>query len=567
MTNEQAVHAIPVASHVVADQSEALQFLGFAHTHGLAAPATRIDTHGAVVFLAGDSAYKVKRAVRFPFMDLSTLAKRRAACEAEVTVNRPGAPSIYLGTVPITRSKDGLELGGTGEPIEWAVCMRRFDERQTLDQVAERGELSDGLLAKLVRAILAAHARAPLRPGLPATESLRRYVRQNRDAFAESAGLFPRDRAEALTASAQNQLEKRRELLLDRGRAGFVRRCHGDLHLRNIVLLGGEPTLFDAVEFDDAIATGDVLYDLAFLLMDLWERGLKAAANLVLNRYLWGSDTAQIRGLASLPLFLSLRAAIRAKVIAASLPHLSGSAHDTGLADAREYFAAAERFLEPSAARVVAIGGLSGSGKTTLSRAVAPYIGRPPGAVHLRSDIERKVMAGVDETDRLPASAYTEAATEAVYASLKQKAKLVLAAGQSVVVDAVHAKLVEREAIEGTAASAGVRFSGLWLEAPTEILIERVTQRTGDASDATEAVVQLQAAYELGSMRWTRLNTASNTRDQALNALGIPPSTIYTRRGNLNDPPAPPATSPSAHGHARRNDGKARQQHAGPRPR
>ncbi len=395
MTTENVATQNTGKAHVVADQSEVLALLADPRTHELSTQPVRIDTHGAVVFLAGDNAYKVKRAVSFPFMDLSTLAKRKAACEAEIAVNAADAPAIYLGAVPVTRGENGLELGGSGEAVEWVVHMRRFDERRTLDHIAERGGLSPTLLAKLVRAILVSYARAPLRKGAPAAESLRRYLQQNKDAFGESAELFPKERVEALTARSEDMLKRHWELLLERGRTGYVRRCHGDLHLRNIVLLGDEPTLFDAVEFDDAIATGDVLYDLSFLLMDLWERGLKSEANLVLNRYLWGSDEAQIPGLAALPLFLSVRAAIRAKVVAASLPHLSGKERETRAAEARQYFEAAEYFLEPQAPRVVAIGGLSGTGKTTLAAAIAPHLGRPPGAIHLRSDIERKLLAGV----------------------------------------------------------------------------------------------------------------------------------------------------------------------------
>ena len=233
--------------------------------------------------------------------------------------------------------------------------------------------------------------------------------------------------------------------------------------------------------------------------MDLWERNLRSEANLVLNRYLWGSGEEQIRGLAALPLFLSIRATIRAKVIAASLPHLDSDERTAATADALRYFAAAERFLEPHSPRLVAIGGLSGSGKTTLAAAIAPFVGRPPGAVHLRSDIERKLLAGIDDTDRLPADSYTQAASDAVYETLRRKAGLVLAASQSVIVDAVHERFGEREAIEATAASAGVPFSGIWLDAPVDVLVDRVRARTADASDATEQVVQLQARRDIGS--------------------------------------------------------------------
>ena len=507
-------------SHVVADQSEIFDFLADPGTHG--GPVRRIDTHGAVVFLAGENAWKVKRAVRFPFMDFSTLAKRKAACAAEVAINRPNAPDLYRGVVPIVRDGDGLRLGGAGEPVEWAVHMRRFDESRTLDRVATDG-LGRDLLARLAAAVIASHERAPVRDGAAATDALARYVEENREAFAETPDLFPPDRAAALTRAAGDALSALRPLLLARGEAGFVRRCHGDLHLRNIVLLDGEPVLFDAIEFDDAIATGDVLYDLAFLLMDLWERDLRAEANLLLNRYLWGTDEAHLQGLAALPLFLSLRAAIRAKVTAAALPHLTGEARGKAAAEARRYFAFAETFLAPAPAFLLTVGGLSGTGKSTLAAALTPRLGRPPGAVHLRSDVERKRLFGVPETERLPADAYDPAVTREVYARLQRQATLAVSAGSAVVVDAVHARPDERAAIEAVARDAGCAFAGLWLEAPAAVLTKRVEARRGDASDAGAAVVAQQVGYDVGPVGWRRLDASIGTEaltGAALAALG-----------------------------------------------
>ena len=508
-------------AHVVEDQSAIFDFLGDPRTHGTRDKPLRIDTHGAVVFLAGENAYKVKRAVKFPFMDLSTRDKRKAACEAEIAVNRADAPSVYLETLPVTRSDGGFRLGGPGDAVEWVVHMRRFDETRTLDLVAEKEGLPPPLLAGLVRAILASHARAPVKEGRPAAESLRAYLSQSDAAFKESPELFPAERVEALTRRSNDMLTRCWDLLLERGDEGFVRRNHGDLHLRNIVLLGDEPTLFDAVEFDDAIATGDVLYDLAYLLMDLWERGLKAEANLVLNRYLWGSGASMIRGLAALPIFLSIRAAIRSKVIAAALPHLAGARREAMAVEAQQYFRAAEAFLELTPPRLAAIGGLSGSGKTTLAAAVAPLIGSAPGAVHLRSDIERKLLAGVEETTRLPASAYTPQSTADVYSALRGKAAAVLQASYSVIVDAVHAYPAERQAVEAIAAEAGVSFSGLWLDAPEVVLMQRVHSRMGDASDAMESVVEKQLGYDLGEIDWPRIDATCPFDERVRRALDV----------------------------------------------
>ncbi|MFG1423787.1 bifunctional aminoglycoside phosphotransferase/ATP-binding protein [Roseixanthobacter liquoris] len=499
-------------SHVVADQNAVFAFLADPSTHG-GARVSRIDTHGAAVFLAGAFAYKVKRAVAFPYMDFSTLEKRRAACERELEVNRANAPDLYLGVVPIVRADGGLALGGTGAPVDYAVKMRRFDEARTLDRL-EKDAFTPALLAALAGAVHAAHARAPVMPtGPDAAAPLARIVEQNAADFADTPELFALDAARALTQATRDALDQVAPLLRARAAQGYVRRCHGDLHLRNIVLLDGAPVLFDAIEFNDDIAVCDVLYDLAFLLMDLWERGLCGAANAVLNRYLWAGPAAHYAGLAALPLFLSLRAAIRAKVQAAGLAHLPDDRQAAARAEIAHYFDEARAFLAPAKPALLAIGGLSGTGKSTLAAALAPDIGRAPGAVILRSDIERKSMAGVGETETLPTQAYTPETTQAVYARIRARAGLALAAGQAVIADAVHARPPERDAIEAVAAASGAHFLGLWLDAPIDTLIARVEQRQGDASDATADVVRRQADYDLGPMSWRRL--AANGGAQA----------------------------------------------------
>ncbi len=495
--------------HVVEDQSAVFALLADPATHGIAGPVERIDTHGAAVFLAGTEAYKVKRAVKFPFMDFSTLEKRRSACEAEVTVNGPVAPGIYKGVVALVRQADGsLALGGPGAPVDYAVHMRRFDEHRTLDRVAAEGGLDPALVARLVEAVRASHALAPERPGGPAADALATWIEQNGEAFAEQPDVFPPERAARLVDRSRAEWRRLRPLLVARADAGFVRRCHGDLHLSNIALIDGRPTLFDAIEFDDRIATGDVLYDLAFLVMDCRERGLRREANEILGRYLAGSGERMLEGLAALPLFLSIRAGIRAKVVAAGLSRLGGEDREGALAEVRRYFALAEEVLEPTPPVLLALGGLSGTGKSTVAGLIAADLGRIPGAVHLRSDTIRKALAGVAETRRLPAAAYTAATGEAVYAALRARAAAVLAAGSAVIVDAVHARPGERQALEAVARAAGVRFVGAWLEAPVDTLVRRVDRRGAedlDASDADADVVRRQAAYDVGSIGWTRV--------------------------------------------------------------
>lgn len=491
-------------------QEEVFAFLSDPRTHALLLPVIRIDTHAAVVFLAGTDVYKVKRAVRFPFLDQSTREKRRRACEAEVAVNRRYAPDIYHGAVPITREPRGFAIAGTGEPVEWAVHMRRFDETATLDHVAERGELEAPLVARLVETLRAGYDEAEVRDGDAATAALEGVVGETLEALADADAFFPKEDRAELAAAMTAAFGRLEPLLLSRGRGGCVRRCHGDLHLRNIALLDDVPTPFDAIEFDESIATIDILYDLAFLLMDLWEKGLPAQASLVLNRYLWGATelNRELEGLAALPLFMSLRAAVRAKVAALRLREVGAGPDE--VAEARRYLGFARGFLMPSPPRLVAIGGLSGTGKSTIAARVAPALGRAPGAVHLRSDIERKRMLGADEHHRLPEEAYAHALTERVFAALRDQAGRALAAGQSVVVDAVHHRPEERDAIAAVAVRLGVPFTGLWLEAPLETASERVEARRGDASDATAAIVARQAARPTGPIAWTRIDASGD---------------------------------------------------------
>jgi hypothetical protein len=473
-----------------------------------------IDTHAASVFLAGERAYKVKRAVKFPFLDYSTLEKRKAACESELAVNRPFAPDIYLGVVAITLRYGRLALGGAGEAAEWAVEMRRFDENATLDHLADRGQIDAALADVLARVVAAAHAKTTPVEAESWLDALARFIAQNDAAFREAPKLFPTADAEALTNASRAALDRLRPLLLRRGHEGLVRRGHGDLHLGNIALIDGRPVPFDAIEFDPLIAAGDVLYDLAFLLMDLTERDLKQAANVVLNRYLAETHRdSDLDPLAALPLFMSLRAAIRAKVTAARLEHAKAKERSEIEKAAKTYFNFACDLIAPRSPMLIAVGGLSGTGKSVLARVLAADILPAPGAGLLRSDVERKVLFGVDETERLPPEAYGAEAAARVYVSLGEKARRVIAAGHSAVVDAVFSREHERAAIEHIAASCGVSFRGLFLTTDLATRVARVGTRTDDASDADARVAREQERYDLGTLTWSQIDAAGTPDD------------------------------------------------------
>jgi aminoglycoside phosphotransferase family enzyme/predicted kinase len=502
-------------------QQEVFSLLANPATHG-GAKVQRIDTHAASVFLAGDRALKVKRAVHFPFLDYSTLDKRKQACAAELSVNAPYAPDIYRRIVPITREAPGrLAIGGAGEPVEWAVEMRRFDETRTLDHVA--GEIDEDLADALGRAVATAHAKAPAADAQAWIAALGTYNDEHVEVFAQHPEIFPAEKIEMLAQSSRAAYAKIVPFLRERAREGFVRRIHGDLHLGNIVLIDGKPVLFDAIEFSEIVASGDVLYDLAFLLMDLLERRLKLAASVVLNRYLAQTQRVEnLDALATLPFFLSTRASIRAKVTMARMERAKESERAAIARSARGYFDFALQAIAPPKPVLIAVGGLSGTGKSRLARMLAPDIGPMPGAVILRSDVERKALFGVGETDELPAIAYNAETTARVYAALAGKARRILAAGHAAIVDAVFAHPDERAAMAEVAKSANIRLQGLFLTADLETRLKRVGGRAGDASDADRAVALAQERYELGPMDW-----------QEVDASGSPESTLKRAKAAL----------------------------------
>jgi hypothetical protein len=490
-------------SFIVEDQSGTIAFL-----EAELKPERRIDTHGAVVFLCRERAYKLKRAVKFPYMDFSTEGRRAAMCAAEIDVNRRSAPEIYLGVAPVLRRDSKLALGEVGETsgqaVDWLVVMQRFDEEGLLDRMAARGVLTPELMAALGARVAQFHDGLPaIASGFCSPDDYRHSVAADVRQMREAGDRLDPATSEALAEAMPRSLEPFLDLVARRVAAGAIRRCHGDLHLRNIVTLKGQPVPFDAIEFSDKIANIDVLYDLAFALMDLARQGLGALANRLLNEWLWRvcelEGASHEEALALLPMFLARRAAIRAYVDSA-VTAVSGADN----APARAYQKAALAFLQPAPARLVAIGGLSGSGKTTLALKLAPEIGRAPGAVVVRTDVERKRQAGVTLEERMPAGSYSPEASARVYAASMARAERLLRAGHSVVLDAVFARPEERAAAEALARIVGVPFQGIWLDVPKDVAQQRVTDRKGDASDATASVVERQFGYDLGSIGWER---------------------------------------------------------------
>lgn len=483
---------------IVHDQSPAEAFLAAAMSEQ--GPVEVVETHISHLVLGPTRVWKLKRAVRLPYADFTSPERRLACCRREVELNRRTAPDHYLGVRRITEEPAGLALDGPGPLVDAVVEMLRFDQSRLLDRMAVRGALTAEVIERLAVAIADFHARcaADLRHG---SDRVAEVLAVNETALAETA-VFPRDEVARFNAAFRAAAGEHRNRLDARGRVDRVRLAHGDLHLRNVLLDDERPVLFDYIEFNDAIATVDLLYDVAFLLMDLVHRGLPDLANVVMNRYLDLADDEADMPL--IPFFMALRAAVRAHVAATAVEE--GDDKVEVRAEAHAYFELALDLLRPQLAVIVAFGDLSGSGKSTVASAFALRVGRGTGARTLLSDRLRKALYAVAADARLPSEAYSREVSARVCEALAGRAGALASASVSVVADAVFAAEAERRRIADAARAARVPFRGFWLDAPADVLRARVAARRGGPSDATVAVLERQLGYDLGRLDWVRLD-------------------------------------------------------------
>lgn len=474
-----------------------------------------IETSCAWVFLSGERALKIKKPVDMGFLNFTTADRRHWALMRELAFNRDYSPDIYRAVHPISRrSEGGFALSPEGEIVDWALEMRRFPDDAVLSFHPEH---VDGAMGEaLGRLIARSHIAARITPTGGGVKAMGYTLSTNAEQLRALGPRLAPDLAaiEKLIADSDAALRANAALLDARAASGLARRCHGDLHLGNILVENGALKLFDCIEFNDALSEIDTLYDFAFLVMDLDFRGRHEAGNRALNGYLdeaaRGLPESLWAGLAALPLMLSARAAVRA--------HVAAHSGDDPLG--QKYFAAARRYLSSTQARLFAIGGLSGTGKTTLARALAPRIAGAPGAVILRSDEIRKRLWLVGPLDRLPPEAYQPETSEAVHQEMFVRAATLLRAGRSVVLDATFIEGARRGEAQALALKAGVPFHGIWLEGSARQLHERLAKRRGDASDATAAVLNAQRTLDPGEIVWPRL-PASDDIETLLASVGV----------------------------------------------
>ena len=461
-------------------------------------PANRVElveTHISWVLLAGEFAYKLKKPLALGFLDFSTLEKRRASCEAELRLNRRTAPGLYLDVVPVTGSAEAPRIGGDGEPIEFAVRMRRFDQERLADRVARRGELAAADVDAMARTIAEFHSRierAGAGSAFGEPEQVLAPVEQNFDQIEAlvSEGADVR-RLEKLRRWSEAEFARIRPLLAGRKRGGFVRECHGDLHMGNIVLLASGPMPFDCIEFNPELRWIDVMNELAFLVMDLFDHRLPAYAWRALNTYL--EATGDYAGVGVLRYYLVYRAMVRAKVatIRAHQGGLPDAERISLQADYRGYLDLAETLASERVPAVVVMHGLSGSGKTYVAQLLLENL----GAVRVRSDIERKRLHGLEAAARTGSAPeggiYSVSATRATYDRMLEACRAVAQGGYTAIADATFLKRADRERFRALAQELGAKFAIASCRADESVLRARLEKRLGEGRDASEADVEI----------------------------------------------------------------------------
>lgn len=446
-----------------------------------------IQTHISSIILRGDVAYKLKKPVDFGFLDYSTLEKRRRCCLDEVRINRRFAESLYLGVVPVTGTVDAPVMEGEGEAIEYAVKMRRFEQADQLDNMADRGALDIGIAETMACLIADAHASSASAGAETDYGEPQRVVAPMRENFAlleETAG--EHEELAALRARTEKEFERLTPLLARRKCEGFVRECHGDMHLHNMAFFEGELILFDAIEFNPYLSHIDVISDLAFLLMDLEYRGLSSHSRRLLNRYL--EITGDYEGVALLDFYKTYRAMVRAKVASLrAAQELSPREREEVRVEVRKYIDLAGGYGGEKNPFLAITHGFSGSGKSSCALMMVERY----GAIRIRSDVERMRLFRTEEKPGTNEDVYTAEATRKTYGRLAELARILAQSGFCVVVDATFLKSAQRRIFMELSSESGLPFMILDIRCDPGEMRQRIRKRLSEGSDVSEADLEV----------------------------------------------------------------------------
>ncbi|WP_448561435.1 bifunctional aminoglycoside phosphotransferase/ATP-binding protein [Trichothermofontia sp.] len=467
------------------------------YPHPVQLPIALIQTHVSYVFLTGDYAYKVKKPVNFGFLDYSTLEKRRHFCQEELRLNQRGAEDLYLDVLPITLDSDIYQLNGRGEAVEYVLRMRQFPQSALLLNQFEKGQVTVAQMQTLAAVVADFHARSITNDHIRSYGTVAQIRRAIDENFQQTTGYIERDghgpqtrqQYDETQAYCDRFFQVHADWFEHRLTADRIRECHGDLHLRNICFWHDQFYLFDCIEFNEPFRFVDVMYDVAFTVMDLEARDRPDLANAFLNAYL--EQTGDWQGLQVLPLYLSRQAYVRAKVTSFLLddPSVGEAEKQIAWQTAAHYYHLAWHYTRMGQGQIIMMSGLSGSGKSTVARILARHL----GAIHLRSDAVRKHLAGIPLRQRGGDDLYTPDMTAKTYDRLCQLGCQLASQGYSVILDAKYDRQTLRQAVLTQAADQGIPVHILHCHAPLAVLTERLHQRTDDVADATVSILRHQS--------------------------------------------------------------------------
>ena len=464
------------------------------YPHPVKQPIELVQTHVSYVLLTGDFAYKLKKAVNFGFLDYSTLEKRKHFLEEEINMNSAIAPELYLEVVPITLVGDRFVLGGEGEPIEYALKMRQFPQENLFINLFEAGKLSIEQMEELGKIVAQFHENAVTNDYIRSfgtVAKIREALDENYQQTQQYVGKVQTQQQLTETkAFTDSFFAERADLFQARIEHHKIKECHGDLHLKNICLWQDKIQLFDRIEFNEPFRFVDVMYDVAFTVMDLDARGRKDFGNAFLNTYL--EQTGDWKGLQLLPLYLSRQAYVRAKVTSFLLddPAIPEKVKQEASQTATDYYKQAWQYTQPNQGKLILMSGLSGSGKTTVAKAIA----RKTGAIQIRSDAVRKHLAGISLDETGSNEIYTPEMNQKTYDRLLELGILLAKEGFSVILDAKYDRLALRQPVIAAAKSNHLSLQIVNCTAPMEVLRDRLNSRNNDISDATADLLASQQA-------------------------------------------------------------------------
>jgi len=465
------------------------------YPHPVTEPIELIQTHISYVLLTGDYVYKLKKPVNFGFLDFSTLDKRQHFCNQELRLNQRGAPELYLEVLPVTQVDRQYQLGGTGQPVEYALKLHQFPQEALLSKLFEQGQLGETDLEELGCVVAQYHAKAETNDYIRTfgeIPQVRAAINKNYEQTQKYiGGSQTQAQFEETKHYTDSFFAQRPELFTSRIQNNWIRECHGDLHLRNICRWQGKIMLFDCIELNEPFRFVDVMYDVAFTVMDLEARQRPDLGNAFLNTYV--EQTGDWEGLQVLPLYLSRQAYVRAKVNSLLLddPAVPAAAKEEAVATAAHYYQLAWQYTKPRQGKLILMSGLSGSGKSTIARQLA----RKLGAIHIRSDAVRKHLGGISLQDRGSAELYTAEMSQQTYGRLLELGMMLATQGFPVILDAKYDRQQLRLKAKARAEAHHLPLQIVNCTAPLEVLRDRLSSRTGDIADATADLLESQQAF------------------------------------------------------------------------